>query len=551
MNFSLELFIFIFLFIIAEYLLIKRFSGKALAFLAADKEKIKSLAPKPLLSIPGTVITIALTIAFLYAVLTYNSPNRTYVHQDQAMHSPLPPGEDDKTNPSSEKTFYTIYSPQDIKTTFEDVAGLKTVKEEVKDIIYYLRAPDKFTRLGAKPPKGMIIEGEPGTGKTLLARSLAGEAGVSFIATSGSSFEDTYIGVGASRIRELFDRARRLKPCILFIDEIDSVAKNRDTLFMQNLTQTQTINQLLSEMDGLDPKENNGVFVIAATNRIEDLDKAILRPGRFDRKVHIGLPTRKEREEILDLYVDKIIANDSVETPTLAKMTTGFSGADLAELVNEAAIYATKQDLSAVDNKSFEIAKEKIILGLENPSMVITSDELEMTAYHEAGHTIVGSILMPKDESVYKVTITPRGASLGATHFIPEVSKQSYSRSFLENKIAMLLAGRVAEEIIYGQENASTGASSDFKSATEIAYNMVTKWGFSDKIGPIYQDKNNTLLKQEIVQEETQKILSSAHKKAMSILISRKYTLDKLAKALIEHETLDRTQVKKIIASVK
>lgn len=488
---------------------------------------------------------ITLLLLLMMGIHFYSLQDKSKT-SNQATFNPIPV-EEDKTSPLNEKTFYSIYYPQDIKTTFEDVAGLRTVKEEVKDIIYYLRDPKDFTRLGAKPPKGMIIEGEPGTGKTLLARSLAGEAGVSFIATSGSSFEDTYIGVGASRIRELFDRARKLSPCIIFIDEIDSVAKSRDTLFMQNLTQTQTINQLLSEMDGLNPEENKGIFVIAATNRIKDLDSAILRPGRFDRKVHIDLPTKKDREEILGIYIDKIISNDSVNADTIAKMTTGFSGADLADLVNEAAIHATKQDFDSVGHKSFEAAKEKIVLGLENPSMMVSPEEMRMTAYHEAGHTLVGSVLMPKDESIYKVTITPRGPSLGVTHFMPEASKYSYSKSFLENKIAMLLAGRVAEEIIYGKEHASTGASSDFKSATEIAYNMVTKWGFSEKVGSIYQEKNNTLIKQEVVQEETQKILESAHKKAMSILVSRKSALDNLAKALVENETLDGDQVKSII----
>jgi cell division protease FtsH len=442
--------------------------------------------------------------------------------------------------------YFEILSPRQVKTVFSDVAGLHEAKEELGDLVQFLNDPSEFQRLGAQPPKGVLLYGEPGTGKTMLARALAGEAGVTFIATSGSQFEEEYVGVGAARVRELFSLARKQAPCVVFIDEIDSIAFKRHS---QNSPawSAQAVNQLLTEMDGLNDSINRGIVIIAASNRIDALDNAILRPGRLGRQVKLELPTQLEREEILSIYLKKIIANTDVDVAKLAKMTTGFSGAELANLVNEAAIDATRNNKTDVGIQAFEVAKDRFVLGSTRKSTIISEQEKKITAYHEAGHTIVGYFL-PEHNPIYKVTIAPRGASLGHTNFEPLRDTYTHSREQLENIIASSLGGRIAEEIIFGHNNITTGAENDLRSATKLAYNMVTKWGYSEKIGLIYVGDNGLdFISDKTIEEEVKLILKNAATKAKNLLTINKAKLHTLAKELLDKESLDRQQVEEIL----
>src|SRR6185312_11961495 len=376
-----------------------------------------------------------------------------------------------------------LLSENQRKMTFADVAGIEEAKDEVEEIIAFLKDPKKFTRLGGRIPKGVLMMGPPGTGKTLLARAIAGEAGVPFFSISGSDFVEMFVGVGASRVRDLFEQAKKHAPCIIFIDEIDAVGRHRGAgLGGGHDEREQTLNQLLVEMDGFEG--NEGIIVIAATNRPDVLDPALLRPGRFDRQVVVPLPDVRGREQILKVHMRKLPLAEDVKPNIIARGTPGFSGADLANLVNEAALFAARANRRTVTMDEFERAKDKIMMGAERRSMVMDEQEKKLTAYHEAGHAIVG-LSVPEHDPVYKVTIIPRGRALGVTMFLPETDRYSISKRRLESKIATLFGGRLAEEIIFGVESVTTGASNDIERATEIARNMVTKWGLSDKLGTL------------------------------------------------------------------
>ena len=376
-----------------------------------------------------------------------------------------------------------------VKTTFRDVAGVEEAKEEVQELVDFLRDPSKFQKLGGKIPRGILMVGSPGTGKTLLARAIAGEAKVPFFTISGSDFVEMFVGVGASRVRDMFEQAKRQSPCIVFIDEIDAVGRHRGAgLGGGHDEREQTLNQLLVEMDGFEA--NEGIIIIAATNRPDVLDPALLRPGRFDRQVVVPLPDIKGREQILNVHVRKVPIDKDVETSFIARGTPGFSGADLANLVNEAALFAARSGKKKVSMEELELAKDKVMMGAERRSMVMSVDEKTKTAYHEAGHTIVGRALEHHDP-VYKVSIIPRGRALGVTVFLPEEDKYSYSKESILDRICGLFGGRIAEELIYGEGGVTTGASNDIERATELARNMVTKWGLSEKLGPIKYDEES------------------------------------------------------------
>ncbi|WP_233558166.1 ATP-dependent zinc metalloprotease FtsH [Alginatibacterium sediminis] len=376
-----------------------------------------------------------------------------------------------------------LMSEDQIKTTFVDVAGCDEAKEEVAELVDYLRDPSKFQKLGGKIPTGILLVGPPGTGKTLLAKAIAGEAKVPFFTISGSDFVEMFVGVGASRVRDMFEQAKKSAPCIIFIDEIDAVGRQRGAgLGGGHDEREQTLNQMLVEMDGFEG--NEGIIVIAATNRPDVLDPALLRPGRFDRQVTVGLPDVRGREQILKVHMRKVPLGDDVNAAVIARGTPGFSGADLANLVNEAALFAARSSKRNVAMEEFEKAKDKIMMGAERKSMVMTETEKEMTAYHEAGHAIIGR-LVPEHDPVYKVSIIPRGRALGVTMYLPERDRVSHSRQHLESMISSLYGGRLAEKIIYGEDKVSTGASNDIERATEIARKMVTQWGFSDSMGPL------------------------------------------------------------------
>lgn len=448
-----------------------------------------------------------------------------------------------------------------VKVTFADVAGVDEAKEEVQELVEFLKDPDKFQRLGGRIPKGVLMVGQPGTGKTLLAKAIAGEAKAPFFTISGSDFVEMFVGVGASRVRDMFEQAKKHAPCIIFIDEIDAVGRHRGAgLGGGHDEREQTLNQLLVEMDGFEG--NEGVIVIAATNRPDVLDKALLRPGRFDRQVVVGLPDIRGREQILKVHMRKIPVADDVDPKIIARGTPGFCGADLANLVNEAALFAARHNKRLVDMNEFDAAKDKIMMGVERRSMVMSLQERKITAYHEAGHAIVG-LCMPEHDPVYKVTIIPRAQALGLTMFLPEQDRYGYSKLRLESKIASCFGGRVAEELIFGFENVTTGASSDIQHATEIARNMVTKWGLSEKLGPLmYSDDEGEVFlghsvtqrkeisgkTAQLIDEEVKDIIDKAYKAATDILNEKMEILHGMADALLKYETIDAGQLEDLMA---
>jgi len=452
-----------------------------------------------------------------------------------------------------------------VKINFSDVAGVEEAKEEVQEVVEFLKNPSKFQKLGGKIPTGILMTGSPGTGKTLLAKAIAGEAEVPFFTISGSDFVEMFVGVGASRVRDMFEQAKKQAPCIVFIDEIDAVGRHRGTgMGGGHDEREQTLNQLLVEMDGFE--DNQGIIIIAATNRPDVLDPALLRPGRFDRQVVVPLPDIRGREQILKVHMRKVPVADDVEASYIARGTPGFSGADLANLVNEAALVAARTSKKSVGMEELEFAKDKVMMGAERKSMVMSEEEKLKTAYHEAGHAIVGRTLKEHDP-VYKVTIIPRGRALGVTMFLPEEDKYSYSHQSILDRICGLYGGRIAEELIYGLRGITTGASNDIERATELAHNMVTKWGLSEAVGPIkYGDETDEPFlgrsagtsKQGISEEtaaiidkEVKTILSDCYNEATKVLNKHLEELHSMAKALMDFETLDVNQIDDIMAGAK
>ena len=442
------------------------------------------------------------------------------------------------------------------KVTFADVAGCDEAKEEVEEMVDFLKDPAKYQKLGGKVPRGALMVGPPGTGKTLLARAIAGEARVPFFTISGSDFVEMFVGVGASRVRDMFEQAKKHAPCIIFIDEIDAVGRSRGAgLGGGNDEREQTLNQLLVEMDGFEGHE--GIIVIAATNRADVLDKALLRPGRFDRQVVVGLPDVKGREQILNVHLRKVPAADDVKVKYIAQGTPGFSGADLANLINEAALFAARLNKRLVSMADLEKAKDKLIMGAERRSMVMDEKEKRMTAYHEAGHAIVGR-LVPDHDPVYKVSIMPRGRALGVTMFLPERDQYSASKRKLDSMISSLYGGRIAEELIFGWEEVSTGASNDIERATELARNMVTKWGLSQRLGPLAysEEEGEVFLGRSVTQhksvaeetshtidEEIRSIIDRNYERAETILKENTDILHAMSDALMKYETIDKYQI--------
>ena len=453
-----------------------------------------------------------------------------------------------------------MLSEDQVKVTFADVAGCEEAKDEVKELVDFLKDPSKFQKLGGKIPSGVLMVGPPGTGKTLLARAIAGEAKVPFFTISGSDFVEMFVGVGASRVRDMFEQAKKHAPCIIFIDEIDAVGRHRGAgLGGGHDEREQTLNQLLVEMDGFEG--NEGVIVIAATNRPDVLDPALLRPGRFDRQVVVGLPDILGREQILKVHMRKVPLSDDVKPSLIARGTPGFSGADLANLVNEAALFAARGNKRLVDMEDMEKAKDKIMMGAERKSMAMKEDEKRLTAYHEAGHAIVG-LKVPSHDPVYKVSIIPRGRALGVTMFLPEEDRYSHSKEHLESQISSLFGGRIAEELIFGPESVTTGASNDIMRATEIARNMVTKWGLSDRMGPLAygEDEGEVFLGRSVTQhkalsddtahsidEEVRAFIDRNYERAASILDEHKDRLHAMAAALMKFETIDADQIRDIM----
>ena len=448
-----------------------------------------------------------------------------------------------------------------VNVTFADVAGVDEAKQEVAEIVDFLKDPGKFQKLGGKIPKGVLMVGSPGTGKTLLARAIAGEAKVPFFTISGSDFVEMFVGVGASRVRDMFEQAKKHAPCIIFIDEIDAVGRHRGAgLGGGHDEREQTLNQLLVEMDGFEG--NEGIIVIAATNRPDVLDPALLRPGRFDRQVVVPLPDVRGREQILRVHMRRVPLADDVKPALIARGTPGFSGADLANLVNEAALFAARANKRIVSMDEFERAKDKIYMGAERRSMVMSDHEKKMTAYHEAGHAIVG-FSVPSHDPVYKVTIIPRGRALGLTWYLPETDRYSTSRRELESRITSLFGGRCAEELIFGADGVTTGASNDIERATELARNMVTKWGLSDRLGPltyseetgevflgrsVTQHKQVSDVTAHAIDEEVKRVIESNYIRAKGILETNLDKLHTMAEALIKYETIDEEQLKDIMA---
>ena len=458
-----------------------------------------------------------------------------------------------------------LISEDQIKTTFADVAGCDEAKDDVAELVEFLKDPGKFQRLGGRIPRGVLMAGPPGTGKTLLAKAIAGEAKVPFFTISGSDFVEMFVGVGASRVRDMFEQAKKQAPCIIFIDEIDAVGRQRGAgLGGGHDEREQTLNQLLVEMDGFDV--NDGVIVIAATNRPDVLDQALLRPGRFDRQVVVGLPDIRGREQILKVHMKKVPVAPEVDASLIARGTPGFSGADLANLVNEASLFAARENTRVVAMSHFEQAKDKIMMGAERRSMVMKESEKLNTAYHEAGHAIVGR-LMPEHDPVYKVSIIPRGRALGVTMFLPEEDKYSHSKRGLISQICSLYGGRIAEELTLGTEGVTTGASNDIQRATSIARNMVTKWGLSERLGPqMYDEEDNEPFlgrsmsrpvhgqsddTARLIDEEVKGILDTCYQTAKKTLEDNMDKLHVMADTLMEYETIDSNQIDQIMEGKK
>jgi cell division protease FtsH len=454
-----------------------------------------------------------------------------------------------------------LLTEDQVNVTFADVAGVDEAKQEVGEIVDFLKDPGKFQKLGGKIPKGVLMVGNPGTGKTLLARAIAGEAKVPFFTISGSDFVEMFVGVGASRVRDMFEQAKKHAPCIIFIDEIDAVGRHRGAgLGGGHDEREQTLNQLLVEMDGFEG--NEGIIVIAATNRPDVLDPALLRPGRFDRQVVVPLPDVRGREQILRVHMRRVPLADDVKPALIARGTPGFSGADLSNLVNEAALFAARANLKLVTMEQFEKAKDKIMMGAERRSMVMSDKEKLNTAYHEAGHAIVG-VNLPEHDPVYKVTIIPRGRALGVTFFLPEEDRYSYSKQRLQSQIASLFGGRLAEELAFGVDAVTTGASNDIERATALARNMVTKWGLSDRLGPlsyaeeegeVFLGRSVTQHKQvsdetaHVIDVEVRRVIDTAYNRARDILTTHRDKLDAMAQALVKYETIDDAQIADIMA---
>ncbi|TRX56531.1 ATP-dependent zinc metalloprotease FtsH [Thalassomonas sp. M1454] len=457
-----------------------------------------------------------------------------------------------------------LLSDDQIKTTFADVAGCDEAKEEVSELVEYLKDPTRFQKLGGRIPSGILMVGQPGTGKTLLAKAIAGEAKVPFFSISGSDFVEMFVGVGASRVRDMFEQAKKSAPCIIFIDEIDAVGRQRGAgLGGGHDEREQTLNQMLVEMDGFEG--NEGVIVIAATNRPDVLDPALLRPGRFDRQVTVGLPDIRGREQILKVHMRKVPLGDDVKADVIARGTPGFSGADLANLVNEAALFAARTSRRLVSMTEFEKAKDKILMGSERRSMVMSEEEKAMTAYHEAGHAIVGR-LVPEHDPVYKVSIIPRGRALGVTMYLPEKDRVSHTKQHLESMISSLYGGRIAEEVIYGADKVSTGASNDIERATDIARKMVTQWGLSEKMGPMLfaEEEGEVFLgrtssKSLHMSDETAKAIDAEirvfvernYQRAEKLIKDNMDILHAMKDALMTYETIDSLQIDDLMARVE
>lgn len=454
-----------------------------------------------------------------------------------------------------------LMSEDQVKTTLADVAGCDEAKEEVGELVDYLRDPTKFQKLGGRIPTGVLMVGPPGTGKTLLAKAVAGEAKVPFFTISGSDFVEMFVGVGASRVRDMFEQAKKSAPCIIFIDEIDAVGRQRGAgLGGGHDEREQTLNQMLVEMDGFEGHE--GIIVIAATNRPDVLDPALLRPGRFDRQVTVGLPDIRGREHILKVHMRKVPLGDDVEPAVIARGTPGFSGADLANLVNEAALFAARENKRTVGMSEFEKAKDKILMGSERKSMVMSESEKEMTAYHEAGHAIVGR-LVPEHDPVYKVSIIPRGRALGVTMYLPEQDRVSHSKQHLESMLSSLFGGRIAEQVIYGDDKVTTGASNDIERATDIARKMVTQWGLSSKMGPLLyaEEEGQVFLGRSVAQNkqmsddtmraidaEIRSVIDRNYDRAKTILEENIDILHSMKDALMKYETIDAAQIDDLMA---
>ncbi|WP_296677055.1 ATP-dependent zinc metalloprotease FtsH [Novosphingobium sp.] len=449
------------------------------------------------------------------------------------------------------------------RVTFADVAGIDEAREELEEIVDFLKDPHRFSKLGGQIPKGALLVGSPGTGKTLLARAIAGEAGVPFFTISGSDFVEMFVGVGASRVRDMFEQAKKNAPCIVFIDEIDAVGRHRGHgLGNSNDEREQTLNQLLVEMDGFEA--NEGIIIIAATNRPDVLDPALLRPGRFDRQVVVPLPDIEGREKILEVHMRKVPLAPDVEARTIARGTPGFSGADLANLVNEAALLAARRNKRLVARQEFEDAKDKVMMGAERRSMVMTDEEKKMTAYHEAGHALV-SVFEAASDPIHKATIIPRGGALGMVVRLPERDRYSYHRDQMHAQLAVAMGGRVAEEIIFGHDKVSSGASSDIQQATSLARNMVTRWGMSDKLGPLqYEEQSEGYLgygsaqrtmqsadTNKLIDAEIRGLVEGGHKRATDILKGNAEKLHQLAQALLEYETLTGEEIDELVANGK
>jgi len=450
------------------------------------------------------------------------------------------------------------------RVTFEDVAGVDEAKSDLQEIVEFLRDPQKFQRLGGRIPRGALLVGPPGTGKTLLARAIAGEANVPFFTISGSDFVEMFVGVGASRVRDMFEQAKKNAPCIIFIDEIDAVGRHRGAgLGGGNDEREQTLNQLLVEMDGFE--SNEGIILIAATNRPDVLDPALLRPGRFDRQIVVPNPDVAGREKILKVHMRKVPTAPDVDAKVIARGTPGFSGADLANLVNEAALLAARRNKRLVTQAEFEDSKDKVMMGAERRSMMMTEEEKLATAGHEAGHALV-NLLVPGNDPLHKVTIIPRGRALGVTMALPERDKLSYSKQWCEARIATMFGGRVAEQLIYGEDHLNTGASSDIMQATELARRMVTEWGMSDKLGPLRYNENQQEVflghaitqrqnmsedTAKLIDEEIRRIVTAGEKKAREVLAANRDKLDIITQALMEYETISGEEVQLLMRGEK